>query len=229
MCKTHVSNPAWQWWWEGVTNISYPIRYALGYIVLYFVGKLLYSYGIVGHLGSNLSWILIKVQNFSYKNTDLKFLLQNGGHFVSVSLGWRSLHLYRWSYDSPNCSVAVLKRIYIHRNGCQHTPSEQTMMTCMVMITTMMATVTMTVIVTLAIMVVIMTIWIVIIWPVVDHCRNGNSQYGINPGAIMWWCWGAFILHPRSLSEHPSPSWDEIKTTEMMFRVYIDPSLCPRF
>ena len=39
---------------------------------------------------------------------------------------------------------------------------------------------------------------------------------------------GAFTLHPRSRSEHPSPSSDAIETTELLFRVYTDPSPCPR-
>ena len=39
---------------------------------------------------------------------------------------------------------------------------------------------------------------------------------------------GAFTLHPRSRSEHTSPSSDAIKTSELMFRVYTDPSPCPR-
>ena len=38
----------------------------------------------------------------------------------------------------------------------------------------------------------------------------------------------AFTLHPRSRSEHPSPSSDAIKSSELMFRVYADPSPCPR-
>ena len=38
---------------------------------------------------------------------------------------------------------------------------------------------------------------------------------------------GDFTLHPRSRSEHPSPSSDVIKTRELMFRVYTDQSPCP--
>ena len=38
-----------------------------------------------------------------------------------------------------------------------------------------------------------------------------------------------FTLHPRSRSEHPRPSSDEIKTSELTFRVNTYPSLCPRF
>ena len=41
-------------------------------------------------------------------------------------------------------------------------------------------------------------------------------------------CKGAFTLHPRSRSEHPSPSLDAIETTELMFQVYTDPSPCPK-
>ena len=39
---------------------------------------------------------------------------------------------------------------------------------------------------------------------------------------------GAFTLHLRPRSEHPSSSSDAIETTELMFRVYTDPSPCPR-
>ena len=40
---------------------------------------------------------------------------------------------------------------------------------------------------------------------------------------------GAFTLHPRSWSEDPSPSSDAIKTIELIFHVYTDPSPSPRF
>ena len=40
---------------------------------------------------------------------------------------------------------------------------------------------------------------------------------------------GAFTLHPRSRSDDPSPSSDAIKTIELIFRVYTDPSPSPRF
>ena len=36
-------------------------------------------------------------------------------------------------------------------------------------------------------------------------------------------------IHPRSRSQHPSPSSDAIKISESMFRVYTYPSPCPRF
>ena len=61
--------------------------------------------------------------------------------------------------------------------------------------------------------------------------RGPRSQY------VNLWCaefsfrkpnWGAFTLHPRSPSEHPSPSSDAIKTSELMFWVYTNQSLCPR-
>ena len=39
----------------------------------------------------------------------------------------------------------------------------------------------------------------------------------------------AFTLHSRSRSEHPSPSSGAIETSELMFRVYTDPSPCLRF
>ena len=40
---------------------------------------------------------------------------------------------------------------------------------------------------------------------------------------------GAFTLHMRPRSEHPIPSLDAIKTSELMFHVCSDPSLCLRF